>query len=287
MHGHIPVLLKEVIGYLNPSQGKIYIDGTIGGGGHAREILRMILPEGKLIGIDLDEEALKVAEDNLKEFSEGLILRKGNYSGMKEILKGLGIDKVDGILLDLGMSSLQLGAGRGFSFDDLGPLDMRMDRSVKLTAADVVNRFPEKKLAEIIEEYGEERRAKRIAKAIVKARPIGSPRELAQLINSISPKGHKRIHPATKTFQALRIFVNDELNSLSRAIEDGAEILNIGGRFCVISFHSLEDRIVKDCFKQIEGLRVLTKKPLIPRIEEIKENPRARSAKLRVAEAIQ
>lgn len=286
MHGHIPVLVKEVIENLNPSPGKVYVDGTIGGGGHAREVLKKILPGGRLIGIDLDDEALKVAEENLGDFSEGLTLIKGNYSNLEKILQGLAIEKVDGILLDLGLSSFQLGAGRGFSFNDMGPLDMRMDRTMELTAADIVNKFPEDRLAEIIWKYGEERMAKRIARSIVKARPIESARDLAQLIIRLYPKGPKRIHPATKTFQALRIFVNDELNSLTKALEDGARILNPGGRFCVISFHSLEDRIVKDNFRHLEGLKVLTKKPITPGPEEIMRNPRARSARLRVAEAI-
>lgn len=283
---HIPVLLKEVIEYLNPSPGNICVDGTIGGGGHAREMLKRILPGGRLVGIDLDEEALKLAEHNLRDFSEGLTLVKDNYSNIADILHGLGIDKVDGIVLDLGLSSIRLVSGRGFSFNDTGPLDMRMDKSMTITAADVVNKFPENKLADIIWKYGEERRARRIAKAIVKARPIGSPIELAKLISGIYFKGHKRIHPATKTFQALRIFVNDELNSLSKALESGARILNSHGRFCVISFHSLEDRIVKDGFRGIQGLKVITKKPITPGVEEIRINPRARSAKLRVAEAI-
>jgi len=286
MQCHIPVLLKEVIENLNPLPGKVYVDGTIGGGGHAREILKRILPGGRLIGIDLDDEALKVAEVTLRDFSEGLILIKENYSNLVNILQGLAIDKVDGILLDLGISSLQLRGGRGFSLDDIGPLDMRMDRSLEITAGDVVNKFSEDRLAKIIWEYGEEKMAKRIARSIVKARPIYSARELAQLISRLSRRGTKRIHPATKTFQALRIFVNGELNSLSQALKDGATILNPKGRFCVISFHSLEDRIVKDNFRHLKGLRVLTKKPITPSLEEIRRNPRARSAKLRVAEAI-
>ncbi len=285
-NGHIPVLLKEVIDNLDPAPGNLIVDGTIGGGGHAKEILKRILPGGRLIGIDLDDEALEVAAYNLRDLSEGLTLRKGNYSEMNDILRDLGIDKVDGILLDLGISSIQLGAGRGFSFNDMGTLDMRMDMSGKLTASEIVNKFPEDKLAEIIWKYGEERTAKRIARAIVKARPMNSPRDLAQLIARLFPRRPKRIHPATKTFQALRIFVNDELNSLHKALINGSRVLRRGGRFCVISFHSLEDRIVKDGFKQIEDLKVLTKKPITPDIEEVKKNPRARSAKLRVAEAV-
>jgi 16S rRNA (cytosine1402-N4)-methyltransferase len=285
-NGHIPVLLKEVIENLNPCPGKIFVDGTIGGGGHAREILKRIIPGGRLIGIDVDDGTLEVTARNLRDLSEGLILIKGNYSDLREILQGLGIEGVDGILLDLGVSSIQLKSGRGFSFNDIGPLDMRMDVSKEMKASDVVNRFPENKLAGIIWEYGEEKRAKKIARAIVRARPIKIPRDLARLITKLFPKGSKRIHPATKTFQALRICVNDELNSLRRALKDGSQLLRKGGRFCVISFHSLEDRVVKDSFKQSEGLRVLTKKPLIPGIEEVRRNPRARSAKLRVAEAI-
>lgn len=284
--GHIPVLIKEVIESLNPSPGKVYLDGTVGGGGHAKEIIERILPGGRLVGIDIDEEALRVAANNLRDFSGGLTLIKGNYSDLRNILQGLGIDKVDGIVLDLGVSSLQLGAGRGFSFNDTGSLDMRMDRSMNLTAADIVNKFREDRLANVIWEYGEERRARRIARAIVKARPIASPRDLAKLISGLSLKGHRKIHPATKTFQALRIAVNNELNSLHKALMDGSRILRTGGRFCVISFHSLEDRIVKDSFRQLEGLKVLTKKPITPDIEEVKKNPRARSAKLRVAEAV-
>ena len=285
-NGHIPVLLKEVIENLNPSPGKVFIDGTIGGGGHAIEILKRIQPRGRLIGIDFDDKALEVAADNLRDLRDGLTLIKGNYSDMKDILMGIGIDRVDGILLDLGISTLLLESGRGFSFNDTGPLDMRMDMSGKPTASDMVNKFPENKLSEIIWKYGEEKRAKRIARAIVRARPVKSPRELAQVITGAYPGRHRRIHPATKTFQALRIFVNDELNSLHKALIEGSRVLRRGGRFCIISFHSLEDRIVKDCFRQIEGLRVLTKKPITPGIDEVKKNPRARSAKLRVAEAL-
>ncbi len=285
-NGHIPVLLKEVIENLNPAPNKLMVDGTIGGGGHAREILKRILPGGRLVGIDLDDKALEVAAYNLRDLRDGLTLIKGNYSDMKDILMGIGIDRVDGILLDLGISTLQLESGRGFSFNDTGPLDMRMDMSGKPTASDMVNKFPENKLSEIIWKYGEEKRAKRIARAIVRARPVKSPRELAQVITVAYPGRHRRIHPATKTFQALRIFVNDELNSLHKALIDGSRVLRRGGRFCIISFHSLEDRIVKDCFRQIEGLRVLTKKPITPGIDEVKKNPRARSAKLRVAEAL-
>ena len=285
-NGHIPVLLKEVIENLNPSPGKVFIDGTIGGGGHAIEILKRIQPRGRLIGIDFDDKALEVAADNLRDLRDGLTLIKGNYSDMKDILMGIGIDRVDGILLDLGISTLLLESGRGFSFNDTGPLDMRMDMSGKPTASDMVNKFPENKLSEIIWKYGEEKRAKRIARAIVRARPVKSSRELAQVITGAYPGRHRRIHPATKTFQALRIFVNDELNSLHKALIEGSRVLRRGGRFCIISFHSLEDRIVKDCFRQIEGLRVLTKKPITPGIDEVKKNPRARSAKLRVAEAL-
>jgi 16S rRNA (cytosine1402-N4)-methyltransferase len=285
-NGHIPVLLKEVIENLNPAPNKLIVDGTRGGGGHAREILKRILPGGRLVGIDLDDKSLEVAAYNLRDLRDGLTLIKGNYSDMKDILMGIGIDRVDGILLDLGISTLQLESGRGFSFNDTGPLDMRMDMSGKPTASDMVNKFPENKLSEIIWKYGEEKRAKRIARAIVRARPVKSPRELAQVITVAYPGRHRRIHPATKTFQALRIFVNDELNSLHKALIDGSRVLRRGGRFCIISFHSLEDRIVKDCFRQIEGLRVLTKKPITPGIDEVKKNPRARSAKLRVAEAL-
>lgn len=281
---HIPVLLNEVIESLDPSPGKIYVDGTIGCGGHAKEILKRILPGGRLIGIDLDDDALRLSRDNLRDYSEGLTLIKDDFSNLKQILEGLSIEKVDGILLDLGLSSTQLEEGKGFSFMDRSPLDMRRDKSISLTADIVVNRFPEKRLTDIIYKYGEERIAKRIARAIVEARPIKTLRELAELIEKISPKG-KGIHPATRTFQALRIFVNDELGSLSKALQDGSQVLKQGGRFCVISFQSLEDRIVKDSFRRLP-LKVITKKPILPGLEEIRRNPRARSSRLRVAEAI-
>jgi 16S rRNA (cytosine1402-N4)-methyltransferase len=307
---HEPVMIKEVVESLRCRAGGVYVDGTVGGGGHALEILEQSAPEGVLIGIDRDEEALAAAASRLSGFGRRKILVKGNYVDIAAILAGLKIKFVDGILLDLGVSSHQLEeAGRGFSFTQEGPLDMRMDSDQSFTAGDLVNNFAESELARIIRDYGEERMAGRIARAIVRKRsraPITTTTELAAIVRQAVPAAYdrQRIHPATRTFQAIRIAVNGELTDLPRAIESGVGVLAGGGRFSIIAFHSLEDRIVKNEFRGGEGacicpprlpvcicqrkavLKVLTKKPLRPGPEELAGNPRARSARLRTAERI-
>jgi 16S rRNA (cytosine1402-N4)-methyltransferase len=307
---HDPVMIKEVVESLRCKAGGIYVDGTVGGGGHAGAMLEQSAPDGLLIGIDRDEEALGEAESRLSRFGRRKILVKGNFVDIAAILTGLQIKLVEGIILDLGVSSHQLEeAGRGFSFAQEGPLDMRMDRAQNFSAGDLVNNFAECELAKIIREYGEERMAGRIARAIVRKRsaaPITTTAELAAVVCQATPPvyGRQKIHPATRTFQAIRIAVNNELADLPRAIENGVEVLAEGGRFSIIAFHSLEDRIVKNEFRGREGgcscpprlpvcicrhkasLRVLTKKPLRPGPEELASNPRARSARLRTAERI-
>lgn len=303
-------MIKEVVESLRCRAGGVYVDGTVGGGGHAFAILEQSEPAGMLIGIDRDEEALAAAASRLRGFGRRQILVKGNYVDIAAILAGLKIQFVDGILLDLGVSSHQLEeSGRGFSFTQEGPLDMRMDSDQDFTAGDLVNNFAESELARIIRDYGEERMAGRIARAIVRKRsraPITTTTELAAIVRQAvpAPYGRQKIHPATRTFQAIRIAVNDELTDLPRAIESGIGVLAGGGRFSIIAFHSLEDRIVKNEFRGREGgcicpprlpvcicqrkavLKVLTKKPLRPGPEELVGNPRARSARLRTAERI-
>jgi len=307
---HRPVLVEEVIRGLDCRPGAVYVDGTVGGGGHAEEILRRSSPDGKLVGIDLDAQALAESRKRLAPFGERAMLVQGCFSEIPEILDRLGIGEVDGILLDLGLSSHQLEtAGRGFSFTLDGPLDMRFDCRSGPNAGDLVNRLSEKDLARILREYGEEPMAARIARSIAAARrkaPVRTTGELAEIVLRAVPARFRRpgIHAATRTFQALRIAVNSELEVLQRVIAGGVDRLHQGGRFCIISFHSLEDRIVKDAFRswgrdcicppelpvcscaREPKLRVLTRKPLRPPAEEISENPRARSAKLRIAERI-
>lgn len=308
---HKPVLLKDVLNYLNLRPGKIIIDGTIGSGGHAEAILERVTPSGKLIGIDLDEEALKRAKKRLSRFGDALLLIKGNFADMDILVAQLNVKSVDGILLDLGVSMEQLArAERGFSFRVEGPLDMRYDTSFPLDARHIVNRYSLPELVSILREFGEERAALKIAKAIKEARdrkPVERTTELALLVEKATRFGRgkkSRIHPATKVFQALRIAVNNELENLEKALQAGMKILAPGGRFCVISFHSLEDRIVKRWFNawqrgfdsplttakavdKAEALaEVLTKKPVRPSPEEVKENPASRSAKMRVAKKI-
>jgi 16S rRNA (cytosine1402-N4)-methyltransferase len=307
---HTPIMQKEVVQFLQCRPGGIYVDGTLGGGGHAYEILRHSAPDGMLIGIDMDDDALEESEKRLNLFKERTILVKGNFSAIDTILKSLNINRVDGIILDLGVSSHQIEtADRGFSFNLNARLDMRMDRDGDLSAYDLINSFPEKELEKIMRDYGEEVMARRIAKAISARRmssPIKTTAELADIIVRALPPPLRRgrIHPATKTFQAVRIYVNKELLNLYQAINCGIDMLNESGRLLVISFHSLEDRIVKNHFKSWEKgcicpsdfptctchrmprLKVLTKKPIIPGDDEIASNPRARSAKLRIAERV-
>jgi 16S rRNA (cytosine1402-N4)-methyltransferase len=307
---HKPVLVAEAIDSLQCRAGAVYVDGTLGGGGHAREILEASAPDGRLIGIDTDGDALREAETRLAPFGDRKILVKGNFTDMETILSGMKIAKVEGILLDLGVSSHQLDtAERGFSFTLDAPLDMRMDRDGGQSADDLVHTLTEGELERVIREFGEERMARRIARAIVARRavsPIRTTGELASVVTGAMPRarGPVRIHPATRTFQALRIAVNDELAGLQRALTDGMGLRKPGGRFCVISFHSLEDRMVKNTFRAAEKgctcppdlpvcacgrkptMIVITRRPVVPGEAEINDNPRARSAKLRTAERI-
>jgi len=289
---HKPALLEEAIDFLNPAPGKIIVDATIGGAGHAEAIIRRN-PGVKLIGIDRDSESLKVAYERLKKLEGSFKLINKNFKHLKEIIQDLKIGDVDGILFDLGISTIQIEtAGRGFSIKNAGPLDMRMDRNENLTAKDLVNTLREDELSHIIKDFGEERFYRRIAKGIVDARKkkkIETTTELAQIVCSSFPYGRRRerIHPATRTFQALRIKVNDELEAIDEVLRDAPYVLKKGGRLCVISFHSLEDRIAKNVLKEfkVKGLlKILTKKPLMAKEVEVLENPRARSAKLRAAE---
>jgi 16S rRNA (cytosine1402-N4)-methyltransferase len=308
---HKPVLIEEVIASLQCRAGAVYVDGTLGGGGHAFEILRNSAPDGRLIGIDADDDALGEARKRLAPFGDRAILVKGNFADMETTLSGMNIEKVEGILLDLGVSSHQLDtAERGFSFTLDAPLDMRMDRTRGPSAYDLVHTLSVEELEGLIRKFGEERMAGRIARAIVERRtlsPIRTTADLASVVAGALPrtKGPSRIHPATRTFQALRIAVNDELTHLHRAMTGGMECLKPGGRFSVISFHSLEDRIVKNAFRAAEKgcicphdlpvcacgrkptMKVITRKPVVPGKDEIRDNPRARSAKLRTAERIE
>lgn len=303
---HIPVMGPEVIRYLDPRPGGVYVDATVGGGGHALEILRAC--KGcRLIGMDRDGEALKAAAENLRDFMERVTLVRENFRDMKEALRGLGVERADGMVFDLGVSSYQFDeAGRGFSFRFDSRLDMRMDTRQATTARDLVNTLDADELAGIFREYGEERDAKRIARAIERARratPVETTGELVRIILDTVPKRFHAgaIHPATKVFQALRIAVNDELNSLSEGLAAGVRALRAGGRLVVISFHSLEDRIVKKTLRELSvgcvcpariprcvcgrtpEIELLTKRSVTPSEEEVRRNPRARSARLRAA----
>lgn len=304
---HEPVMLKETVDSLECTPGGVYFDGTVGGGGHAYEILVRTAPDGVLIGVDRDEEALAESARRLEPFGDRALLMKGNFADIGGIVSELGFQRVRGILLDLGVSSHQFDTPeRGFGFSVDAPLDMRMDRQAGLTAFDIVNGFPEEKLKKIIQEYGEEMMPGRIVRAISERRkrsPIRTTGELAAIVADALPARlkKKRIHPATKTFQALRIAVNNELEHLHAAIESGIDTLEEGGRFSVISFHSLEDRMVKDLFRSWEKgcvcppdlpvcrcgrkskLRVVTRRAVMPGEAEVVSNPRARSARLRTA----
>jgi 16S rRNA (cytosine1402-N4)-methyltransferase len=301
---HKAVLLQEVIEALRPQPGGIYIDGTVGAGGHATAILQASSPDGQLFGLDQDPGALEMAKNRLSQFGQRVHLFHANFDRLTELAQAHRIPKADGILLDLGISSMQVDqAERGFSFQVDGPLDMRMNPTVEPTVADLVNRLPEDELANLIYRYGEERQSRRIARAIVKARPIRRTVELGQVVaKAVGYSRQSKIHPATRTFQALRIAVNDELGALERALPQAIAWLKPGGRLAVISFHSLEDRIVKQYFKQEAQdclcppgqpvctcrhkatINIITKKPITPSLAEIDENSRARSAKLRVIE---
>lgn len=289
---HIPVLLEEVIGFLNLKPGHIYVDCTLGHGGHSIEILKRLDGNCTLIGIERDNSALQIAKSRLKDF-KNCYLFHANFTGLKEILKELKISKITGgILLDLGVNSMQLdNPERGFSFKNNAPLDMRMDKNQKLTAQIIVNTYKEEDLANVIYRYGEERFSRRIARSIIHNRlkngPIKDTLELAKIVSNCYPKGkHFKIHPATRTFQALRIEVNKELENLEKFFCFIEELLLPHSRLTIISFHSLEDRITKNFLKKNDAFKVLTKKPVIPSDIETEKNPRARSAKLRAAERL-
>jgi len=279
---------------LEPLEGKTILDATVGAAGHAEAILKRLGPTGKYIGLDQDADSLKFAEKRLSPYKRQVLLFQNNFVFMNETVFNAGIFAVDGILMDLGLSSLQLeDPSRGFSFQHEGELDMRMDRRRQLTAKALVNSLNEKELGGLLWEYGEERFAKRIAAAIVhyrKKSPINTTKELAEIVEKSIPRKAwpHRIHPATRTFQALRIAVNGELDALKEGLHQAVELLNPLGRLLVISYHSLEDRIVKQFFRTLNTSfwRILTKKPVVPEAGEIQNNPRARSAKLRVLERV-
>lgn len=285
---HVPVLLQEVMANLNPKAGDRLIDCTLGGAGHTAALLDRSGPDGQLLALDADPDALERARTRLADFGKRVIFVHSNFSDLYKVATAHGFDAVDGILMDLGLSSDQLASTRGFSFQHAGALDMRFDPAQLESAADLVNTLDGDELADLIYEYGEERWSRRIARAIVMARPIRTAEQLAEVIaDAIGRRG--RLHPATRTFQALRIAVNDELNALKNALPAAVNLLKPGGRLAVISFHSLEDRIVKQFIRhaaQEKTLRRLHKKPIAPGETEIKANPRARSAKLRVAEKV-
>ena len=307
---HRPVMLEQCVKGLDIRPDGIYVDGTLGGGGHSGAICRNLNERGTLIGIDRDRDALDVSSERLKEYKCKKYFVQSNYSDIKQVLNELKIEKVDGALLDLGVSSFQLdNPQRGFSYMNDAPLDMRMSQDDDFTAYDIVNDYDRNELIRVIGKYGEERWASRIADFIVKVRsdkPIESTYELVDVIKQAIPASARRTgpHPAKRTFQAIRIEVNDELSQLERAVEEFCDILAPGGRLCIITFHSLEDRIVKEIFSRRANpctcprefpicvcgkkadIKKITGKPFVPDAEETEENPRARSAKLRIAEKI-
>ncbi len=294
---HSPVMSSEVLYWLLGDGRKIFLDCTVGYSGHAEKLLEGSGPDGRLVGLDRDRSAIEASRQRLSRFGARAILIHGHFMELKQHLSAQGLAQVDGIIFDLGVSSPQLDEpARGFSFQQDGPLDMRMDQSIGGTAADLINRWPEVQLADAIFQFGEERFSRRIAHAIVRARerhPLGTTKELVSVIEGAVPANyrHGRLHCATRTFQALRISVNQELDCLEPALCDAADVLSPGGRLCVISFHSLEDRIVKHTFRALSGkedpaLVVLTKKPQVSTSEESARNPRSRSAKLRAAQRV-
>lgn len=289
---HIPVMVREVIHHLGCGSGRTYVDGTIGGGGHSLEILRNSEPHGQVIGIDWDPEAVELATERLNNFKERIHIFKDNFTNLDTILRKLNIRAVDGILLDLGLSSYQLESGRGFTFMHNEPLDMRMSKA-GITAADLINTVSSKELGMILRKYGEEKWSNRIVRYIEKERtlaPITTTKKLSDIVRRAKTlKYRPRTHPATKTFQAIRIAVNDELKNLEIFIEKGIGLLKRGGRICIVSYHSLEDRIVKRAYRTASNekrLHIISSKPITPSSQEIDSNPRARSAKLRVAERL-
>jgi len=304
-HPHLPVLYHEVLKALKPASGSKYIDGTLGAGGHSYGILEMNAPDGELLGLDLDPVALDFAGSRLAEFGERVHLFHSSYLEMKKKANSLGWQSANGILLDLGVSSIQLDyPQKGFSFRNDAPLDMRFDPTTGITAAAIVNNFEEQELLQILWDYGEEQNARRIVRGILATRPLSTTRQLAELIEKAAGRSQKGIHPATRTFQALRIAVNNELESITTVLPIAMELLTPGGRLAVITFHSLEDRIVKHYFQQESKdcicppefpvcqcghkaiLRLIKPNFIQPDENEVKTNPRARSSKLRVAEKL-
>lgn len=303
--GHEPVLLEESVEALRIQRGGRYIDCTVNGGGHAAAIMEECSPGGQLLGIDADPAALKMARERFKSYGSDVVLVNENFKYLESICNRFGFSPVNGILFDLGMSSLQLeDSGRGFSFQQDSPLDMRFSPTQTLTAADIVNTFPERELTEILEKYGEETRSRQIASGLVRSRPVTTTLELARIVERAVGGARGKIHPATRTFQSLRIAVNQELESLELALEQSLDLLGSGGRLVVISFHSLEDRLVKNFLRrEAQGclcppevllcacghtprLRLVSRKAVVPSREEIKANRRSRSAKMRVGERI-
>ena len=292
---HIPVLLKEVIKYIQPQPGENFIDATVGEGGYTICLLQHTTPSGKVLGIDLDNESLKIAEQKLKAFGDRVILKQGNFKDVDEIVRETNFSSVDGIVFDLGLGTFQIEESkRGFSFLRDEPLKMTFNPESALTAEDVINGESLESLTKIFKEYGEERNALKIAQVIVEQRRKKRITRTKELVEIILKALHKesfkgRRHPATKIFQAIRIFVNDELNNLSIALEKSLKILNPSGRIAVVSYHSLEDRIVKNFFRDNNKrglLKIITKKPIIPSEDETNENPRSRSARLRIIQKV-
>lgn len=302
---HQPVLYHEVLSALQPRSGGHYVDGTLGLGGHARGILQASAPAGVLLGLDVDPQALSLAKRSLAEFGERAILKQGSYAGLAEHLAAIGWGQVNGILLDLGASSLQFDqAQRGFSFQSEGPLDMRFNPQGSLTAGQIVNEWPEEDLADVLFQFGEERQSRKIARAIVKARPLATTTQLADVVSKALGGRRSGVHPATRSFQAMRIAVNGELAAVEAVLPQAVAALKPGGRLAVISFHSLEDRAVKtflrresrDCIcppgqptctcGHVASLKELTRKPIRPGAAEETANPRSRSARLRAAERL-
>jgi 16S rRNA (cytosine1402-N4)-methyltransferase len=308
VYAHVSVLVREVVELLCPQPGKRYLDGTLGGGGHSEELLRLSSPDGEVLGLDRDADALEAARERLRRFDRRLIVRQASFADAGGILREIGWQRVDGVVLDLGISSHQIDSPeRGFSFRAEARLDMRMDRQQSLDAEQIVNTFPQGELERIFRDYGEEPRARRLARAIVdqrKTQPIKSTSELVRLVERVAGAGRREHHPATQVFQALRITVNQELQHLERFLQNGYETLRPAGRMAIISFHSLEDRMVKTAFRKwnrgcvcpprvlrcrcgwSQKAKLLTKKPIVPSAAEIGSNPRARSAKLRAVERI-
>ena len=303
--GHIPVMVGEAVEWLRPRPGAFLVDATLGLGGHAAALLAAAPPDARLLGIDRDPSAVALARERLAPHGERAVLRQARFADLARILSDIGWSGADAILLDLGVSSLQLDVpARGFSFQADGPLDMRMDQAAPVAAVALVNELPERDLARMIAEYGEEPRARAVARAIVRARPVATTAELARTVAAVLGRPRPGHHPATRTFQAIRIAVNEELGELDRFLAEGWSLLRPGGRLAVIAYHSLEDRRVKDAFRRWAAtclcaprtpictcgwsakVRLLTRRPLRPTAEEVARNPRARSARLRVAERL-